>query len=235
MCYSLGFRRSTGYQGVQVTGIASTIYNSLLAYYRLEEATGTRIDSVAGAYNLTASNNPGNTTGKIGNAIQLVTASSQWLDSGAVTLPVGASDFSTAGWVYLDTLGTNPVMIDVNGASPWVLTYIAAVSRFRVNINGATTATANTFGAPATATWYFIATRYTTATKLTEISINGGVFDSAVAVAAPMTGVLSLGATSTGSRPWNGRLDETGIWTRLLADVEIAYLYNSGTGLTLYP
>ena len=69
-----------------------------------------------------------------------------------------------------------------------------------------------------------------------KISINGGVFDSYV---------LGYPPNQADGNFWIGfpsefgfcdvDVDELGFWKRLLSQDEIDYLYNSGTGRTLYP
>ena len=57
--------------------------DNLVAYWKLEEASGTRFDELTGCggggCDLTANNNPGNAAGKHGNAVQLTLANSQWI------------------------------------------------------------------------------------------------------------------------------------------------------------
>lgn len=44
---------------------------------------------------------------------------------------------------------------------------------------------------------------------------------------------LHIGADRDGNRRWNGRIDDVGVWNRVLTDDEIAYLWNSGGGLAI--
>ena len=91
----------------------STLLTGLIAYYKLGEASGTRVDSTANANNLTAVNNPGNSTGPNGNnCLATVSASSQEVkaaNSSGLKWPGG--DFTIARWAKYNTLQSFPPTI----------------------------------------------------------------------------------------------------------------------------
>jgi hypothetical protein len=94
----------------------------------------------------------------------------------------------------------------------------------------------STFGTPGTGTWYFLILEYDSGTDALCISVNNGTPDSNAAFAhgGPQDGSSALTIGDTPGEFWDGRIDEVGIWNRVLTSGEKATLYNSGSGTT-YP
>lgn len=218
----------------------------LVAYWKMEESSGTRYDSF-GSNNLTPISSVSQATGKIGYAGKFTPAQKLNINDNP-NLSVNSSDFTITAWVYLDSkpsVGGIIGRFDNAGANrEYRLYYRGAdsVDRFEFAVfNGATDATlvrSNNFGSPATGTWYFI-TVYSNNGKEIGISVNNGPFDTAVTtINIPDTGASTvIGSTSYDSSEnfWNGRIDEVGFWKRKLSSQEITKLYNSGNGLTYEP
>src|SRR5688572_27825357 len=82
----------------------AALLNALIAHWRLDEASGTRVDA-HGGNDLGEINNVGQAAGKIGNAASFVGGNSEALgilDNAALSM--GDFDFTLAGWVRFDTL-----------------------------------------------------------------------------------------------------------------------------------
>ncbi len=221
------------FEGGACVSAACTIKKNVLAYYKLEEASGTRVDSVAGTYSMSATNTPGNATGQVGQAVALVAASSQHLDTGAVNLPITGTDWSSAGWYYITADSGTLQAWFVNGTTTADLRYVGTLN-IRFRIAGGTNGTV-TDGALSATTFHFIVTRFTAANSKMELSVDNGAFATSTATTAnPTTGKLFVGCTGSVANFWNGRIDELGFWSRLLTTSEITYLYASGSGRTLY-
>ena len=83
--------------------------DGVISYWKLDEVSGTRFDTV-GSNNLTDINNVGFETGQItipaaGNAASFVRANAEQLDGPAIgSLDFGDEDFTIAGWVKLSSL-----------------------------------------------------------------------------------------------------------------------------------
>lgn len=206
--------------------------DNLVAYYSLEEASGTRVDATGRGNDLTPTATPGSTTGKVGDCINLVRASAQFLSRASTSDLQASGSFSFSVWVLLNTAGINQYILSKWGGSTneYILRATSG-NRFEW-IVGATTITANTFGAPTTATWYHICCGYDAAATQGYISINNGTRDVNNSVAAPTVGtsVFRLGHVSFGADYWNGYVDECGKWARALSTTDQADLYNSGNG-----
>jgi hypothetical protein len=233
------------HDGTNVFAISLTnpLNIGLVAYYKLEEASGIRYDA-KGNNHLSATNTPGSAAGKIGNALSTVAASSQYLSIASNSnFAMSSTDFTVACWVYLNSKPAVEGICGKYGASPneeyWV-SYESAADRFKFKVSkdGTTgnriTIQADNFGSPSTATWYFIVCWFDSAAGLINISINNGTPNSAAcATAFAATNNFNIGQEGAGSY-FDGRIDSLGVWKRVLTATEKTNLYNGGTGLD-YP
>lgn len=215
---------------------------SLVAYWTLEQASGTRADSV-GANNLSDNNTVTGNPGKVGNACQFTAANSEYLSIPSTpALSMGDIDFTIAGWVYLDTLGVARTVF-AKASTDAIFEYGLTVQAsnqmvFYVTANGTTVVTiANTSVTLAASTWYFFVAWHDSTANTINLQVNNGT----IASTAHTTGIFNgghtfrLGAIGAAALDlWNGRLDETGIWKRVLTATQRSSLYNGGTGRT-YP
>lgn len=86
----------------------STLTNNLISFWKLEEASGTRVDEVSG-YDLTDNNTVAQGTGKIGNAAEFVDANSESLTHVSNSdFQTGDVDWTWAGWVKFNDLASDP-------------------------------------------------------------------------------------------------------------------------------
>lgn len=223
-------------------GAASSLLTSLVAFWKLEEASGTRNDSV-GSNHLTDNNTVTQQTGKVGNCAQFTATNNEYLSLADNTdLSTGDIDYTFAGWVYFDALGTYRMLItkDNFGTSQreYVLWYNSDSSRLSWNVfDGASTqigvVLANNLGAPSTATWYFIVAWHDAASNLVGIQVNNGTADTAATsgAAGDSTAAFQIGKREADTLPHDGRIDAVGFWKRILTADEKTTLYNSGNGL----
>ena len=214
--------------------------SSLLAYWSFNETSGNRADSHTGGYTLTDNNTVLYGTGKQGNAAAFVRSATEYLSiADSSTWSRGDTDFTIAGWVYLDNK-TNTQRIwgkynTTGNQREYLLQYNSTPDRFQFLVSNDGTAnvtvTANTFGSPTAATWYFVVVYHDSVNNLIGISVNGGAFDTT----AHSTGIYNATSDFTISNPANvldGRVDELAFYGRMLTSGEISYLYNSGSGRT---
>jgi hypothetical protein len=223
----------------------STLLTSLISYWKLEEASGTRADAVTASGNdLTDNNTVTQNPGIIANAAQFTRVNTEYLShADNASLSTGDIDYTVAAWVYLDSKPGNMGVIakDSGGANrEYVLQYTNASVRFVFTVldtAGSTIGlvTANTFGAPATATWYLVIAWHDSVNNVVGISVNAGTADTAVTTGVPAdkTATFYIGADQAVSN-WDGRIDEVGFWKKVLTATERTTLYNGGVGRT-YP
>lgn len=221
--------------------------DNLISYWKLDEASGTRNDSVvASANNLTDNNTVTQAAGKISNAAQFTIANSEYLSCVSnASLVTGDIDFTVACWVYLDAKTTRQTFVSKSsGATPttdeYYIDYSDATNRFRFVIGGTayTVATADVLGSPTAATWYYIIAWHDSVANTINIQVNNGSANSlSTGIKFPPTtaNVFTIGRYSADTPLYmGGRIDEVGFWKRVLTTQEKTDLYNSGNGYT-YP
>lgn len=234
--------------GPQKLVIQSGLLTSLISYYKMDEASGTRVDSVvASANDLTDNNTVTSAAGKISNAGQFTRANSEYLShADNASLSTGDIDFTWAAWVYMDSKPAQTLyIIDKEGAAStdveYMLRWTDYLDRFDFFTGGSSyiNVTANTLGAPSLSTWYLIIVWHDSVANTINIQVNNGTVDSVGTggVAPPdTTNPVYIGARTNGgpSNFWDGRIDEVGFWKRVLTATERTNLYNGGAGVT-YP
>ncbi len=221
----------------QTTSPALT--SSLVAFWKLDEAAGVRLDSV-GTNHLTDVNTVTQNPGKLGGAAQFTAANSEYLSAAdSPTLSMGNIEFTVAAWVYLDSKTAPRTIcakrVSAAGGGEFSLVYDNSTDRFIFSIfdatTGVNTATASTFGSPSTGTWYLLVGKVEGATV--QISVNAGAFNStAKTVTIPdSAAALLIGAQqSTPAFFMDGRVDGVGLWKRAITATEVTELYNGGAG-----
>ena len=216
----------------------SPLLTSLIAHWRLDEASGVRSDSHR-ANHLTDNNTTGQAAGKVGNAALFVAANEESLSiADNADLSMGDIDFTVAGWVYFTTTAFTGL------AGKWgpgpVLEYLVYFDgtniRLHVSPNGSSNVSVTNSQAISAGTWYFFVAWHDAAANTINLSVNnnsaaslahsGGVFNGNAA--------FHLGRNEEGMSWLNGRLDSVSIWKRVLTSAERTQLYNSGNGLD-YP
>ena len=109
---------------------------------------------------------------------------------------------------------------------------------FRVSSSGTThngSIAATSYGAVTTSTWYNIVAWHDTADAIgisVNLSANSSAYASGVRVSsAPFI----IGALSNGALSFDGRIDETAYWKKVLTASERSDLYGGGSGQTVGP
>lgn len=216
----------------------NSLYDKLIAYWPLDEASGNRAAAFQAAnLTLTDNNTVTQAAGKIGNAAQFTAANSESLtvaDSPALSL--GNEDFTIAFWVNMDSLATMHFVTKgdiIADAYAFNIRYTSATSNIRIQIsNGITSNQVQDPTTEATGTWYFVLCYYDSVNDLLGIQVNNNTA-STVSNSTGMQdegGDFNLGQSGAGSAYVDGKMDAVMFWKRLLTSAEKAYLYNSGNG-----
>lgn len=214
----------------------NTLLLSMISFWELEEASGNRADS-HGSNTLTDNNTVTQNTGKVGNAAEFVAANSEYLSrADNASLSTGDIDFSLGFWIYLDSLATTQIVVAKYAVGEFEYRFDVTTTRFRllVSNDGANlvTVTANNFGQPSTATWYWVMGWHDSVGNTINISVNNGTADST----AHTTGVrdgsapFTIGASGVPATHLSGRIDQALFSKRLWVANEKASLYNGGSG-----
>lgn len=224
---------------------------SLVSYWELEEASGTRVDSHAGN-DLTDNNTVGQAVGIQGNAADFEkdNAESLSITKAAQTGLNYSTDFAYSLWLKPESQPTGGAgsgnaqyllgrFATTSNQRAYALTYedISSVKKLHTYVSS----DGNSVGALAlsqtlsNATMYHIVWQYDVSAGQVEIFIN-----------SVSIGTVSGGATSIfdGTSPFtvgefgpgltenlDSIVDEIGTWSKLLTQTEIDDLYNSGSGI----
>jgi YD repeat-containing protein len=222
----------------------STTTNSLDSYWKFDESSGNPQDSV-GSNPLTNSNSATFTSGLINNAINL-NGSTQYAtaaDSSSLD-PVNA--FTACAWAYPTSVSNTMTIISKNySATRWETAgaYTSFLMRMDtgpdqvqvdVTTGGSTEHTLLYNYTPSANTWYYFCETYDGSTL--KLYVNGSEVDSGSVTGSIGYdgGAFVVGSDNSGSDYFQGKIDETGLWSRALSSSEISNLYNSGAGLQ-YP
>jgi hypothetical protein len=219
----------------------STLSTSLLAHYKLEEASGNRVDS-HGSYNLTATNSPGSTTGKQGDAITL-NGTNQYLSSTNAALRFN-SNMSYGQWVYItSTTPARHLLFNTftsSGGNKGIIISIEKISgvyrpRFASYGGGTNRDVSCTTLSLSLNTWYYLSFAYNLSAGSVVVRLNGSSetltgFGSSVNTSMT-TAYFGIDGNLGSSNYFQGHADEFSIWQKVLSAGEHDDLYNSGNGI----
>jgi hypothetical protein len=222
----------------------SELLTGLVAYWKLDEASGTRVDATGRGNNLTDFNSVGTAAGIVGSSAQFVAASSKYLGCASTAdLTMGTSNFTISAWVRPDTTGGVQVIAakgSTAAASSYETSLIACHSGLSnvclFSISDGVTQRIVAGPVLTTGAWHYVVGWLDRPADRIYIQVDGGVPASEILVGyvIPSAGLPFALGRSTFGHYLNGRLDEVGIWKRVLTTAERASLYNGGAGRT-YP
>ncbi len=232
--------------GWRPLGILST---NLIAYWKLEEASGTRLDELSGCggsgCDLSDNNTVTQAAGKQNNAALFTAANSEYLlKADHADLSAGNIDFSIGAWVYLASKGADRAIVSkylaTGNQREYMILFSSGADRFRFQTSPDGTnvfsTTANALGSPALNTWYFVFAWHDAGADTLNIQVNNGTVDTLSSYTGGIvdgTADFMIGSYNVHtSLFWDGRIDEVGIWKRTLTAAERGYLYNAGNGCT---
>lgn len=229
----------------EAPGTVIRLADSLVSYWKLDETSGSRIDS-HNANDLTDVNTVTSTTGIIGNAATYVAANSEYLSLASNALvQTGNIDFTFAAWAKLATTGSpRPIVSkydNVNSKREYLLFADQTTTRFRfiVSPDGTAITSVIYFSSPSTAIWYFLVVWHDSVADTVNLQIDNGL----IATAPYTSGVFASdaefqigGAQSSSGVPiyMDGDIDEVVFWKRILTSDERTDLYNAGAGRSYY-
>jgi len=226
----------------------SPLVVGLVAYYRMDEESGVRTDTVNGK-NLTDNNTVGYTAGVssgVSNAASFVRSNLEYLslaNSSLNGLSPGDADWSVAFWFKLDssTFSNNQNLCGVWKTSPtnnreYMVFWKAGHTRilFYTSSDGIVsssylTSSTNSFVAD---TWYHLVICHDASNDQRLMYVDGALdnSDSYSDGVFQGDGELDIGRTESSTNYLGGGIDEWGLWSRVLPADEVSDLYNSGDG-----
>lgn len=229
-----------------VGGGASTLLNGLISYWKLDEASGSRADSVGGN-TLTDNNTVTQNPGKVSTAAQFTAANSESLSiaDNASFDAIGAA-MSLSLWVYPDSFLANNAILtkwtyatdgewscDTGGGGGTTARMLIAGSATDPVTNLGTSPIILAVTTWAHLVWVFDGSQTGNAARL-KLYANGVLQTLAFTGTIPATirngtAPLRMGAWSGSlTRYWNGRMDDVKLWSRALTAAEVAEDYANG-------
>ena len=227
----------------------STLLTNLRAYWKFDESSGNPVDSSGNAYTLTNNNTVNFNASLISNGADFGSANTNKTFTTSSTLGISVDTaMSFAGWVNITTSPSSGTAYAIMGlgfdASDvfYVFEYgnFSGTRRFRVGRarNGVDDPSMLYTTTLTTGTWYHIA--YTIdASRNQEFYLDGVRQANNTAVSGngsgtTFTGTVFSRALFADARHLSGKVDEWGVWDKVLSSSEITELYNGGLGLS-YP
>lgn len=222
----------------------AALTDNLVSFWSLDDVTDSH-----GSNDLTNNNSVTFVTGKVGNAGNF-NGSNQYLSitDGAQTGLDLTSSLTVNSWIYLDTApsaGKADIINKVSfGDSQWLVAAQENSGDKGLLVLYENTQNNENFPVSISdwtaSTWIMYTHTFNASTKEAEVFINGTsagtVTNSNWTETRNGTATTFIGAYGVGfdAGYFDGKIDELGVWSRVLTDDEIVELYNSGSGLA-YP
>lgn len=226
----------------------SSLNTSLVAYWKMDEASSaTRVDSSGNGQDLANNSNVAQAAGKISNSADFAPADLDYLSrADSSVLSTGNIDYSFNFWIFLDDKGGNRDIIAKWGAAgqrEYLIRYNNTSDRidFLISNDGTATGatiTANNFGSPPLTTWFMVTCWHDSVNNVLGIAVNDGTPDTTAYSGGSIDGTSEFDIGNripTSSNYWDGRVDEVGMWKKVLSAGEITELYNAASGKTCCP
>lgn len=214
-----------------------SLLSQIIAYWKLDEESGTRYDSHAG-YDLTDNGTVEFAVGKIDNAADFISANQEYLshiDCDGLSV-AGDQDFSVAFWFYLDAeFSTDALVSRYTGGGTNVdeyLVYYANGVRFIIRASDNTSIIVISSMGFLTPGWYFVVAWRDGINAY--VQINNGAVDSQPWTKDTKDADVEFRIGRFGNTYCDDLIDEVGFWKRALTSGERTDLWNGGAGLS-YP
>lgn len=219
-------------KSISVTAAQSSLIEDLVAYWKLDEASGTRADSTGRGNDLTDNNTVTSRTGKVGDAASFDPLVGEWLDvADNADVSLTDTDWTVSAWYNEDTTADyRAIGFKDDGLQLFLDT--AGNAYYRTGGFHDTVAATGL----STGTWYHVVMWWEASTNTKYISFDNGTPVSVAGVTAPTdTAAFTLGKyPNFAGFYFDGMIDEVGVWKRILTSDERTALYNGGSGTT-YP
>jgi len=219
---------SGGGGGGDISPPSIHLLNSLISYWKLDEASGTRADS-QGTNNLSVTGSPVGVSSVINNGMQLNGSGQYALATNNASLQV-SGDFTFSFWIRFHSLVSDYLIAKWDGVNNEYVFYFDSVSGFNFGVNLASVIVGSL---PALNAWSHVVGWYDSSDQKVRLRINDAntyVGSSTSATIQAATN-FAIGIRSDLTTPTvNADFDEIGFWKRKLNAAEITQLYNSGSG-----
>jgi Concanavalin A-like lectin/glucanases superfamily len=218
--------------------------DSLVAYWKLDEASGNALALPSSTFDLTDTNTCGTGTGKINGARDFIPGNSEhFTHADHADLSAGNRDWWFGCWFKADSFSGFPVIVSKGwGGSPggtreWIIYFDTGTAHFAAD-DGLAVITqpdiASSLGALSTGTWYRIDVWHDATANVLRMAINNGTVNEQAWTNGinDSTAAFVIGASPSQSLYWDGLIDEAGWWLRIPSAQDLTDLYNGGAGLS---
>ena len=212
-----------------------SLLTNLDAYYKLDEASGNRSDSV-GSNDLTDVNTVLAATGKINDGADFESSNSERLTT-STPFTTATTNFSYSFWFKAESVGAFQTLLQFGRQANFVWLYLTNASPATLSLVKDNLAVYNSSTTISAGSWYHIVgvKDGDSGTNFTHY-VNGVAAGTGSMGSVSTPSILSQVGIYTGDGltylyPTDGIIDELGIWSRSLTSGEVSDLYNSGAGL----
>jgi hypothetical protein len=215
--------------------VGNTLLSNIVSYWKLDEASGSVIDSVGsnnGTCNGTYSQNQ---SGKIGKSIGFTGGGSGYVDFGNIAALRAPAACTISLWVYITGFTKGQTFVnkvdwglDRYGWSFEPRTTTGLLSLWLSDSGSTVTYTSNLTISGGTSSWQHCVCSWNGTTV--NIYLNNAKYSVAQTNSPTDNNYTVKLSTDIATYSTAGRLDEVGIWNRQLTDAEVGILYNSGAG-----
>ena len=225
---------------IMISGTAyCALTDNIISYWKLDETSGNAVDATGNGHTGTVTTATQGVSGKIGNAVNF-TGSGNIVAPNVASLQMGLNSFTFAFWInclHAPYAGNNGGVIGGDsGAAGFVINTSTYMYLTKVYPDSAYAPQYSQL-VPLNQ-WTFIAVTYNASNNNVTYYMNNltpETYASTISSFDATAATDRLGEWANGSGdPYFGKLDEVGMWSRVLSAGEISQLYNSGSGLT-YP
>lgn len=218
--------------------------DNIVAYYKLDETSGTTATDSIGSYNGTNNGATVNQAGKIGKAYDFTYADEDYVTLGINLASYSAFSFSC--WFYRDAgtyeldrttilgggSGNNGATIQLYSSNE-----VGGVEKLNANVWNYGNLVADT--AFNNGGWNHVVWTYDKSTKEGKLYMNGEsvgtiTYTGIISASSTFLGVSTYSGIANRNYAWDGKIDEVGVWNKVLTSTEVEELYNLGDGLS-YP
>ena len=215
-----------------------SLSDGLVGYWKMDESSNgssavSRIDSSGNGLTLTDNNTVASTTGKFGNAAQIVRTSSESLSiNDSATISTGDIDFSFSGWVKATSIPTSLGILSqhtgTTSTGSYALWYSSSADGFVFRVSNGVTDTDLNYhtGNLAQNTWHFIVAWYDSVKDTLNLQVNNGRIDSLSYSGGINDGSVPLTIGRGLNLSWEGQIEEVRFYKRVLSQTERANLYD---------
>ena len=214
----------TGYVqiGIRAAAPVSGLPNGLLAYWKLDEESGVRVDATGNGNDLSDTNAVGFDLGKFGNAAGFDGTNSL---TAASPIIAGDANFTIAAWINPSEFNSYNIVASSFPLVSFGLNdgYLHFYAGGPSDCNG---------DAVTVNEWSFVVFRRQGNSCFGSVNAGTVMITEATDTEAPAN--FTIGQEANREGYFQGLIDEMGVWNRALSDAEITQLYNNGNGIS-YP